>query len=74
MAVEVRTRPSFTTGATTRLFQHPSLRATVHHRYDVSADGQRFVMVETREAEPGKKPGLQITRNWFAEFRDCEQD
>ena len=70
MAVEVITRPSFTTGATTRLFQHPDLRATAEYRYDVSADGQRFVLVETVESEEAKAPSIHVVQNWFTEFRD----
>ena len=70
MAVEVSTRPSFTTAATTRLFQHPDLRATAEYRYDVSPDGQRFVLVETVESEEAKTPSIHVVQNWFAEFRD----
>ena len=68
VAVEVSTRPSFTTGATTRLFQHPNL--PTEHRYDVSRDGQRFVLVETIESEEAKAPSIHVVQNWFAEFRD----
>ena len=74
MAVEVSTSPSFTTGATTRLFQQPDLRATAEYRYDVSADGQRFVLVETIESEEAKVPSIHVVENWFAEFRNREQD
>ena len=70
MAVEVSTSPSFTTAATTRLFQHSDLRATAEYRYDVSADGQRFVLVETVESEEAKPPSIHVVQNWFAEFRD----
>ena len=70
MAVAVNTRPSFTTGATTRLFQDPNLRATQEHRYDASPDGQRFVLVETIESEEGKAASIHVVQNWFAEFRD----
>ena len=70
IAVEVSTSPSFTTGATTRLFRHPNLRATVAHRYDVSPDGQRFVLVETIESEEAKAPSIHVVENWFSEFRD----
>ena len=68
MAVEVSARPSFTTGATTRLFQDPNLRTTAHH-YDVSRDRQRFVLVENIEREQGKAPSIHVVENWFAEFR-----
>ena len=69
MAVEVSTSPSFTTGATTRLFRHPNLWGN-EQRYDVSADGQRFVFVETIESDEAKAPSIHVVQNWFAEFRD----
>ena len=69
MAVEVSTSPSFTAGATTRLFQLPNLRSR-ELRYDVSADGQRFVLVETIESDEAKAPSIHVVENWFAEFRD----
>ena len=69
MAVEVNTAPSFSTGRVTHLFEDPSLSGS-RPDYDVSADGQRFVMVETLEAEPGKKPAIHIVENWFEDFRE----
>ena len=72
MAVEVSTSPSFTTGATTRLFQHPDLRET-EHRYDVSPDGQRFVLVEKIESEKAKAPSIHVVQNWFAEFQERQE-
>ncbi|MCZ6515522.1 MAG: hypothetical protein O6850_06630 [Acidobacteria bacterium] len=38
--------------------------------YDVSADG-RLVLVDTVESEEAK---IAVVQNWFAEFRDREQD
>ena len=39
-------------------------------RYDVALDG-RFVLVETLE-QPA--PAIRVVQNWFAEFRDREQN
>ena len=72
IAVEVSTAPGFSTGRATRLFEDPSF-AGPRPDYDVSADGQRFVMIETLEAEPGKKPSIHIVENWFEEFRQRQQ-
>ena len=36
--------------------------------YDVSADGQRFVVSEP--VDPESPPLIRVTQNWFAEFRD----
>ena len=71
MAVEVNTAPSFSLGRATRLFEALGLSGT---GYDVSADGQRFLLIETLEAEPDKKPGIHVVQNWYEEFRDREQD
>ena len=59
-------------GRATRLFEDPSLSG-IGPDYDVSADGERFVMIETLEAEPGKKPSIHIVQNWFEEFRQRQQ-
>ena len=76
MAVQVSTSPSFTTAATIRLFQDRGLigaDANVisnYLSYDVSADGDRFVLVETIENEEAKAPSIHVVENWFSEFRD----
>ena len=41
-------------------------------RYDVAADGQRFVMVET--IEQNSSPVIRVVLNWYEEFRDRAQD
>ena len=72
MAVAVTTRPDFSVGDATRLFQSDYFRASEWHGYDVSADGQRFVIPESVEgAEP---PAIRVVQNWYEEFRDREQD
>ena len=73
MAVAVATTPSFTSGAVTRLFQDASLPGTVH-RYDVSADGRRFVLTEPVGGAEEKPPSIHIVENWYEEFKDRQQD
>ena len=72
IAVVVRTTPSFSSGSATSLFKDPHLVAAnaIQVRYDVSADGQRFVLVATVESEEAKAPSIHVVENWFAEFRD----
>ena len=36
--------------------------------YDVSTDGQRFLLVEPAEREAAR-PSILVVENWFAEFR-----
>lgn len=74
MAVSVQSGPGFSVGLATRLFEHPSLiTASSFPQYDVSADGQHIVLAEPRG---GKVPELSIrvVQNWYAEFRDREQN
>jgi hypothetical protein len=56
------------------LFEAPGLAlagAVGTGRYDVSADGQRFIMVApVEEVAP---PKIRIVQNWYEEFRDREQ-
>ena len=47
VAVSVSSGSSFSVGSATRLFEHPVLRPGFNYApYDVSADGQRFILAE----------------------------
>ena len=47
VAVSVSSGSSFSVGSATRLFEHPGLRPGINYPpYDVSADGQRFILAE----------------------------
>jgi dipeptidyl aminopeptidase/acylaminoacyl peptidase len=74
MAVSVATSPTFSKGRATRLFDLLDTAGVDHpgHTYDVSADGQRFVFVESLEESP--PPLIRVVQNWYEEFRDREQD
>ena len=72
MVVSVTTAASFSTGSATKLFWHESLKGDAAHPYDVSADGQRFVVLERVGQQAA--PAVRVVENWFAEFRDREQD
>ena len=43
--------------------------------YDVSADGQRFILAE-RVGEGGEapEPSIRVVMNWYEEFRGREQN
>ena len=73
VAAAFSTRPTFTTGATTPLFQHAWF-GSGHRNYDVSADGRRFVVVETLEPLQADPPSIRVVQNWFAEFKDRAGD
>ena len=72
VAVSVTTKPSFSIGATRRLFDAQDAFDGRGQQYDVSADGQRFVMVETLDEHPATV--IRVVQNWYEEFRDREQD
>ena len=62
MAVEVGASPSFKAGIPKPLFVAPLVRTTALPVYDVSADGQRFLINATPE-DTGVAP-ITIVTNW----------
>jgi Tol biopolymer transport system component/predicted Ser/Thr protein kinase len=67
MAVLMTTRPTFAAGMATALFGDRFLQAG----YDVSADGQRFVVLDQPSGEPPL--AIHVVRNWFEEFRHARE-
>ena len=77
ISVAVSTTQGFSAGLAKSLFEHPGLDAGGSSTFDVSADGQRFVVVEDVESEEGeqaKPPSIHVVENWFEEFKDREQE
>ena len=84
MAVPVSTRTTLTIGEPQRLFSSSGLfRANHAYMYDITPDGQQFVMAEAAateaasdEAESDGEPqtSIRIVQNWYEEFRNREQD
>ncbi len=74
VAVPVSTEPTLSLGAPTRLFEHVGLvrEGRQERGYDVSADGQKFVVAEPVGETP--KASIRVVQNWYEEFRDREQD
>jgi len=67
VAVAVETEPTFSVGQTTELFQADGFRSNVSHpQYDVTRDGQRFMMIRDLEDEANK---LIIVLNFFDELK-----
>ena len=71
MAVETTTQPSFSAGKPRMLFEGPyftTVFPTMTAAYDVSADGQRFLMV--KETEQATSPTqINVVLNWFEELK-----
>ena len=66
MAVEISTQSGFSAGAPKVLFQgnYQALAASTPN-YDVSADGQRFLMLQATE----QQAQINVVLNWFEELK-----
>ena len=71
VAVEVSANPEFTAGAATRLFEHENFGRSYYPQYDVTADGQEFV-VAVPWTKDDDQPKLNVVLNWQEEFGDRE--
>ena len=76
MAVQVQTKPSLVLGQPQKLFSRRLVGADrpegLYDSYDVSADGQRFVMLQSDEQQTTSQK-LTVIQNWFAEFRKSQK-
>jgi hypothetical protein len=70
MAVRVHAgREGFSVGAPRKLFDRPFPVQTGGRTYDVTPDGQRFLMVQVLEPLPEPATELILVTNWFEELR-----
>ena len=76
MAVPVSTSPELTVGTPKLLFSSPGLLLNGDRvlNYDVTPDGQRFVVWEPIEAEEEVQQSIRVVQNWFAEFKDGQTE
>ncbi len=76
MAVHVQTKPSLVLGQPQKLFSRRPVGADrpegLYDTYDVSADGQRFVMLQSDEQQITSQK-LTVIQNWFAEFKERQK-
>lgn len=69
MAVEVTTNPGFSAGKPKALFQGSYLPTTATSPYyDVSRDGQRFLMIKPSE-QGSALTQIVVVQNWFEELK-----
>jgi Tol biopolymer transport system component len=69
MAVDIATQPSFAAGKPRMLFERPYVpTAATIQNYDVSSDGQRFLMVKSGEQEAAPTQ-INVVLNWFEELK-----
>ncbi len=74
MAVSVSTENGFQAGSPRPLFRHAGFGTRPATNFDVSADGQRFLVVESLGEEAEGQQAIHVVQNWYEEFRDREQD
>lgn len=67
MAVDTQSTPSFSAAVPRKLFEFKDLPGTRNRDYDISPDGQRFLMVKSSEDEGVRE--LVFVENWFEELR-----
>jgi hypothetical protein len=69
-AVDVRTDGGFSTGKPRLLFERPGYSPGYPIRsYDLSQDGQRFLMVKQEQRKPAPVTELTLVQNWFEELK-----
>ncbi len=67
MVAEVTTQPTFTTSQPRVLFEGRFDTLPWNSNYDVTPDGQRFLMVQS--ADPAGQNQLNVVLNWFEELK-----
>ena len=70
MSVDITTQPSFSVGKPKVLFEGPyeATPATFPY-YDVSPDGQRFLMLKPVESAETASTQINVVLNWFEELK-----
>jgi len=70
MAVSVHTTPTFRVETPTKLFDGRYYANEDGRTYDVSADGQRFIMIKPIASDqPSALPNMVIVLNWLEELK-----
>jgi serine/threonine-protein kinase len=68
MAVDVTTQPALSAGKPRMLFKGP-YQAGASSNYDVSPDGQRFLMLKPVESAQSAPTQINVVLNWFEELK-----
>jgi len=70
MAADVTTQPTFSAGKPKMLFEGSYLlTAGTFPNYDVSSDGQRFLMLKPSEQPEPAATQINVVLNWFEELK-----
>jgi len=69
MAVPVTTTPTFSAGAAHMLFEGPFRVDGPFRPYDVTPDGQRFLMIRAAEQPSARVSEMVLVQNWTEELK-----
>jgi Tol biopolymer transport system component len=69
MAVAVTTQPKLTFGTPRQLFVGRYSMNAPARGYDVTGDGQRFLMLQARERAPDVVTAMTVVQNWITELK-----
>ena len=70
MAVPITTQPAFRAGTPRMLFEEPNyIGGGTRADYDVSPDGQRFLMLKATEQQEAALNQIHVVLNWFEELK-----
>jgi hypothetical protein len=72
MAVDISTQPGFAAGKPRQLFERHYLANPIGNarpNYDISADGQRFLMVKPVDQEEAARTQINVVLNWTEELK-----
>ena len=70
MGVDVTTTPTLKAGAPRRLFESATVPSDAFYaNYDVTADGQRFLMIKPVEPSKARAQIIDVVLNWPEELR-----
>jgi Tol biopolymer transport system component len=69
MVVPVILTPTLSAGTAHELFRGPYAGQGATRGYDVTHDGQRFLMLQSRERPPIKVTQVILVQNWFEELK-----
>ena len=69
MAVPITTTPTFSAGTPRVLFEGPFRIDGPFRGYDVTPDGQRFLMVREVPQQPTRVSQMVLVQNWLEELK-----
>jgi hypothetical protein len=70
IAVDIATQPGFAAGKPRILFEEPYLpTSATSPNYDVTPDGQRFLMLKPTEQAQAAPTQIVVVQNWFEELK-----